>query len=145
VLKHVPGPSRLGPCVTAFFLACRACIDRACPAGHVGLIAAIAQAGVIASEQSPGRSASRTRFLDRHRVIAALSAGTVVVEACRNSGSMRTARDAAGLGRSLMAVPGPVSSTASGGCHLFIRHGDPVLVTSGADVIETLTGDEPED
>jgi DNA processing protein len=127
-------------------LAVLACgIDRAYPAGHADLIAAISQAGVIVSEQPPGRPVTRTRFLDRNRVIAALSAGTVVVEASRNSGSMRTARDAAELGRRLMAVPGPVTSTTSGGCHMLIRSGAAVLVTSGDEVIEILADREPDD
>jgi DNA processing protein len=129
--------------VTVAVLACG--IDRAYPAGHADLIAAIGQAGVIVSEQPPGHLVSRTRFLDRNRIVAALSAGTVVVEAACRSGSMNTGRDAAELGRPLMAVPGPVTSAASGGCHLLIRNGDAVLVTCGSDVIETLTGPGPED
>ena len=76
---------------------------------------------------------------------AASAYGTAVVEAGRSSGSMHAARDAAELGRPLMAVPGPVTSTMSGGRHQLIRHGDAVLVTCGADVIETLTGREPKD
>ena len=129
--------------ITVAVLACG--IDRAYPAGHADLIAAIGQAGVIVSEQPPGRPVSRTRFLDRNRVIAALSAGTVVVEAGRNGGAMHAARKATGLGRMLMAVPGPVTSASSDGCHLLIQHGDAVLATSGADVIETLTGRQPEE
>jgi DNA processing protein len=128
--------------ITVAVLACG--VDRAYPAGHADLIATIGQAGVIVSEQPPGRPVSRTRFLDRNRVIAALSAGTVVVEAGRSSGAMHAARHAAELGRPLMAVPGPVTSTASGGCHLLIRNGAAVLVTSGDDVIETLADGEPE-
>jgi len=120
-------------------------IDRAYPAGHADLIAAIGRAGVIVSEQPPGRPVSRTRFLDRNRIVAALSAGTVVVEASRMSGSMHAARAAAGLGRPLMAVPGPVTSAASGGCHMLIRNADAVLVTCSASVIETLTGSMSED
>jgi DNA processing protein len=128
---------------TVAVLACG--VDRAYPAGHADLIDAIGQTGVIVSEQPPGRSVSRTRFLDRNRIIAALSAGTVVVEAGHISGSMHAARDAAELGRPLMAVPGPVTSAASGGCHLLIRNGDAVLVTCGSDVIEALVGFRPED
>jgi DNA processing protein len=69
----------------------------------------------------------------------------VVVEAGRNGGAMHAAREAAGLGRPLMAVPGPVTSPASDGCHQLIRHGDAILVACGADVIETLTGSGLED
>jgi DNA processing protein len=110
----------------------------------VDLIAAVGQAGVIVSEQPPGRVVSRTRLLDRNRIVAALSAGTVVIEASRMSGSMHTARDAAELRRPLMAVPGPVTSAASGGCHQLIRRGDATLVQCGAEVIETLAGPQPE-
>lgn len=78
---------------TVAVLACG--IDRAYPAGHADLIAAIGQSGVIVSEQPPCRPVSRTRFLDRNRLVAALSAGTVVVETGRHSGSMHAARDAA--------------------------------------------------
>ena len=76
---------------------------------------------------------------------AALSAGTVVIEASQMSGSMNAARRAAELGRPLMAVPGPVTSAGSGGCHLLIRRGEAVLITCGADVIETVIGSGPED
>jgi DNA processing protein len=126
---------------TVAVLACG--VDRAYPAGHADLIAAISQGGVIVSEQPPGRLVSRTRLLDRNRIIAALSAGTAVVEAGRSSGSMHAARDAAELGRPLMAVPGPVTSAASAGCHLLIRNRDAVLVTCGDDVVEMLRGPEP--
>jgi len=123
---------------TIAVLACG--VDRAYPAGHADLITAIARAGVLVSEQPPGRPVSRIRFLDRNRIIAALSAGTVVAEAGLMGGSMHTARDAAEIGRPLMAVPGPVTSAASGGCHLLIRQGDAVLVTCGAEVIGRLIG-----
>jgi len=120
-------------------------VDRAYPARHTDLITAIGQAGVIVSEQPPGRPVSRVRFLDRNRVVAALSAGTVVAEAGLMGGSMHTARDAAEIGRPLMAVPGPVTSAGSGGCHLLIRQGDAVLVTCGADVIGRLIGTMEQD
>jgi DNA processing protein len=126
---------------TIAVLACG--VDRPYPAGHAALLDTISQAGVIVSEQPPGRPVSRTRLLDRNRIIAALSTGTMVVEASRMSGSMHTARDAAELGRPLMAVPGPVTSAASGGCHQLIRRGDATLVQCGAEVIETLAGPQP--
>jgi len=128
---------------TVAVLACG--VDRAYPAGHADLIDAIGQAGVIVSEQPPGRLVSRTRFLDRNRLIAALSTGTVVVEASRMSGSMHTARHVAELGRPLMAVPGPVISAASGGCHQLIRSCDAMLVTCDTEVMEALTVPEPRD
>jgi DNA processing protein len=77
-------------------------------------------------------------FLVRNRVIAALSRGTVVVEAARRSGALNTARHAHDLGRPLMAVPGPVTSMQSAGCHDVIRDWGAVCVTSGQDVAEML-------
>jgi DNA processing protein len=127
---------------TVAVLACG--VDRAYPVGHADLIEATGRAGVIVSEQPPHRVVSRARLLGRNRITAALSAGTVVVEAGLRSGSMHAARGATELGRLLMAVPGPVTSATSSGCHLLIRQGGAVLVTCGADVIETLVGSMPE-
>ena len=66
--------------------------------------------GVLVSEWPPGRNVTRLGFLVRNRVIAALSRGTVVVEAAVRSGALNTARYARDLDRRLMAVPGPVTS-----------------------------------
>ena len=79
------------------------------------------------------------RFLIRNRVIGALSRGTVVVEAGMRSGALNTARHARDLGRPLMAVPGPVTSDVSAGCHRIIREWGAVCVTGAADVIEMLS------
>lgn len=76
--------------------------------------------------------------LVRNRVIAALSLGTVVVEAALRSGSLSTAGGAAELGRHVMAVPGPVTSMMSAGCHVLLRDAVATLVTSTADVLELL-------
>ena len=78
------------------------------------------------------------RFLVRNRVIAALSQGTVVVEAARRSGSLSTAGRALDLGRQVMAVPGPVTSGQSIGCHDLIRSGKAVLVGQVAEVLELI-------
>jgi DNA processing protein len=75
----------------------------------------------------------------RNRVIAALATGTLVIEAAQRSGALNTARHARDLGRSLMAVPGPVTSDLSAGCHQIIRDWQGTLVTSAADVIEQLS------
>ena len=123
--------------VTVAVLACG--VDVAYPAGHVELLEAIAAQGVIVSEQSPGRTPSRLRFLARNRIIAALATGTLVVEAGERSGAMATARHARDLGRPLMAVPGPVTSDLSAGCHRIIQDWGGSLVTSAADVIGSLT------
>src|SRR6185437_911026 len=85
--------------VTVAVLACG--VDVPYPAGHADLLDAIAAQGLIASEWPPGRTATRLRFLVRNRVIAALAAGTVVVEAGQRSGALNSARHARDLGRPL--------------------------------------------
>ena len=123
--------------VTVAVLACG--VDVPYPGGHAELLDAIAAQGVIVSEWPPGRTVSRLRFLVRNRVIAALATGTLVVEAGQRSGALNTARHARDLGRRLMAVPGPVTSDLSAGCHHIIRDWQGTLVTSAAEVIEHLS------
>jgi DNA processing protein len=106
------------------------------PKGHHELFAAVAGQGVVVSECPPDRAPSRPGFLVRNRVIAALSCGTVVVEAALRSGALSTARHARDLCRPLMAVPGPVTSSQSEGCHEIIREWGAVCVTRARDVIE---------
>ena len=120
--------------ITIAVLACG--VDYPYPAGHAGLFADIAAAGLVISEWPPGRHPARLRFLVRNRVIAALTCGTVVVEAGGRSGALNTARHAAELGRPLMAVPGPVTSRQSAGCHRIIRDWGATCVTCAADIIE---------
>jgi DNA processing protein len=114
-------------------------VDTPYPAAHTELFDAIAAQGVIVSEWPPGAHVTRLRFLVRNRVIAALATGTLVVEAGQRSGALNTARHARDLQRSLMAVPGPVTSDQSAGCHQVIRDWAGTLVTSAADVIEQLS------
>jgi DNA processing protein len=123
--------------VTVAVLACG--VDVPYPTAHTELLDAVAAQGVIASEWPPGRTVSRLRFLVRNRVIAALATGTLVVEAGERSGALNTARHARDLGRRLMAVPGPVTSDISAGCHQIIRDWQGMLVTSAADVVEHLS------
>ena len=106
------------------------------PKGHHELFAAIAAQGVVISECPPERAPTRPGFLIRNRLIAALSRGTVVVEAALRSGALSTARHARELCRPLMAVPGPVTSEQSAGCHELIREWGAVCVTCARDVIE---------
>ena len=120
---------------TVAVLACGA--DITYPRGHATLLATIATRGAVVSEYPPGQQVSRTRFLTRNRVIAALSAGTVVIEAGLRSGALITARHARELGRPVMAVPGPVTSAQSAGCHQLIRDGA-TCVTSTADILTRL-------
>jgi len=108
-------------------------VDHPYPAGHADLFAAIAGQGLVISEWPPGRRPARTRFLVRNRVIAALGCGTVIVEAGERSGALNTARHAATLGKPLMAVPGPVTSAQSAGCHRIIRDWGASCVTRAAD------------
>jgi len=132
--------------ITIAVLACG--VDYPYPAGHAGLFADIAAAGLVISEWPPGRHPARLRFLVRNRVIAALTCGTVVVEAGGRSGALNTARHAAELGRPLMAVPGPVTSRQSAGCHRIIRDWGATCVTCAADIIEMVSplgiADSPE-
>lgn len=120
---------------TVAVLACS--VDIAYPRGHADLLERIAGQGLLISEHPPGSAPTRSRFLVRNRLIAALSAGTVVVEAALRSGSLTTARLAGELGRHVMAVPGPVTSAMSSGAHQLLRNGA-VCVTSSADVLDTV-------
>lgn len=123
--------------VTVAIMACG--VDVPYPAGHKDLLDAIAACGVVASEWPPGRTVTRLRFLTRNRVIAALATGTVVVEAGQRSGALNTARHARDLYRPLMAVPGPITSDTSTGCHTIIRNWRGELITSATDIIEYLS------
>jgi len=121
---------------TIVVLACG--VDRAYPQCHEGLFRSILGNGALVSEWPPGRMPTRPGFLVRNRVIAALSRGTVVVEAALRSGALNTARHAYEQGRPLMAVPGPVTSAQSAGCHEAIREWGAVCVTGARDVMEML-------
>ena len=96
-------------------------LDRAYPAGNARLFDQVAEAGLVISESPPGSAPQRHRFLLRNRLIAALATGTVVVEAAHRSGAMNTAGHCVRLGRPLMAVPGPITSAMSRGCHDLLR------------------------
>lgn len=113
-------------------------VDRFYPSGHTQLLERIAQTGVVASETPPGSAPTKWRFLQRNRLIAALSSATVVVEAGWRSGSLNTAGHAAQLCRPLGAVPGPITSAASAGCHRLFREFGAQCVTSASDVRELL-------
>lgn len=120
--------------LTVTVLACG--VDDPYPPGNRALFDAAAAQGVLVSEWPLGRHPTRTRFLVRNRVIAALSRGTVVVEAARRSGALSTARHARDLCRPLMAVPGPVTSETSAGCHWIIREWGAVCVTQADEILE---------
>ncbi|WP_405857991.1 DNA-processing protein DprA [Streptomyces sp. NBC_00090] len=122
---------------TAAVLACG--VDTPYPRGHGQLIGRIAEQGLVIGELPPDSHPTPSRFILRNRVIAALTRGTVVVEAQHRSGSLVTARAAARLGRHTMGVPGPVTSALSAGVHELLR-GDATLVTDAEEIIE-LVGD----
>ncbi|RJK98477.1 DNA-processing protein DprA [Vallicoccus soli] len=121
---------------TVAVLACGA--DAVYPRGHELLLHRVAQSGAVVSELPPGATVTRSRLLQRNRLVAALTRGTVVVEAAVRSGTASTAGHAAALGRTVMAVPGPVTAPTSAGCHALVRAGRAVLVTSGAEVVDAV-------
>lgn len=113
-------------------------VDTPYPRAHDALIARIADEGLVVSESPPGESVRRQRFLSRNRVIAAMSRATLVIEAASRSGTIATARAATGMNRPVLAVPGPVTSPSSAGCHRMIRDAEAILVQSIADVLDFL-------
>jgi DNA processing protein len=114
-------------------------VDVAYPPAHVAIFETLAKDQLLVSELPPGAHPTRVRFLARNRLIAAMSRGSVVVEAALRSGARNTASWALGCGRPLMAVPGSVYSRASAAPHLMIRNGQAVLVTSAAEVLELIS------
>ena len=111
-------------------------IDINYPAGNTRLFAEICESGVMVTESMPGQRALPHRFLTRNRLIASISKATLVVEAAFRSGSLRTARDAAEMFRPVMAIPGPINSPTSEGCHRLIGERAAEIVTSVADAVE---------
>ena len=114
-------------------------VDVDYPKGNAKLFDWLAHSGLVVSELPPGATPTRVRFLARNRLIAALSLGTVVVEAALRSGARNTASWTSGCGRQLMAVPGPVDSAMSAAPHLMIRSGQATLVTGAGDVLEIVS------
>jgi DNA processing protein len=125
---------------TVAVLACG--VDRPYPAAHGALFHRITETGLLVSEWPPGCAPLRHRFLVRNRLIAALTRGTVVVEAAARSGAQATAQRARRLGRQVLVVPGPVTSAMSVGCHELLRdrEAQATLVASADHVIEAVGG-----
>ncbi|PFG16456.1 DNA processing protein [Propionicimonas paludicola] len=113
-------------------------LDEAYPSGHRPLFERIAEKGLLVSELAPGEHPTRVRFLARNRLIAALSPGTVLVEAAARSGARNTVTWANVLARVVMAVPGPVTSATSVTPHRLIRDAEAILVSCAADIVELL-------
>src|SRR2546423_1313994 len=123
--------------VTVAVLGCA--VDAGYPAGHAALLKRIAgSGGAVVSEYPPGTPPARHRFLVRNRLIAALTEGTLVVEAGRRSGARNTASTAGALGKVVMAPPGPVSSGMSPGRPELIRVARGTLASTVDEVLETV-------
>lgn len=116
--------------------------DRPYPLAHESLLDRISEAGVVCSEMVPGSAPTKWRFLQRNRLIAALSQAVLVTEAGIRSGSLNTAGHASQLGRPIGAVPGPITSAASAGCHKLMRDYDAVLVTNVREACELVGLDD---
>lgn len=121
---------------TVAFLACG--IDVVYPRAHDALLSRIADCGAVVSELPPGSFPLKHRFLARNRLIAAVSRGTVVVEAARRSGAIATANRALELGREVMAVPGPITSMASAGVNRLLFEGSARAVASAEEITSVL-------
>ena len=121
--------------VTVAVLACG--IDVPYPSGHSALLHRISRSGLVVSEYPPGTRPTRRQFLSRNRLVAALGRATVVVEAGVRSGAANTAAWADALGRTVGAVPGPITSASSVGCHALID-GDAKVITRAADIVELI-------
>ncbi len=111
-------------------------VDRFYPQGNHELLRRVAESGAVVSEVPPGSAPMKQRFLSRNRLIAAMAGATVVIEAAWRSGALSTVRHAAAMLRPVGAVPGPVTSMASGGCHQLLRDGIATCVTDAAEVAE---------
>ncbi|OBI11337.1 DNA protecting protein DprA [Mycobacterium sp. E2327] len=110
-------------------------LDIPYPAGNSGLLHRVGSSGLLFTEYPPGVRPARHRFLTRNRLVAAVAGAVVVVEAGLRSGAANTAAWARALGRVVGAVPGPVTSSASAGCHVLLRNGAQ-LITRADDVVE---------
>ncbi|GAA4831855.1 DNA-processing protein DprA [Garicola koreensis] len=113
-------------------------VDRFYPAGNERLLRAVTERGLLLSEMAPGSTPTRHRFLHRNRIIAALAAAVVVIEARWRSGALSTAHHGLGLGRAVGAFPGSVYSSSSSGCHRLLRDTPAELVTDAAEVLEMI-------
>lgn len=113
--------------------------DRPYPARSHGLHQRIIAAGCVVSEMPPGTTPRRWAFPARNRLIAALSAGSIVVEGGERSGSLITADFAAEAGRFVAAVPGPVTAPLSAGPHALLKAGAE-LVRGPQDALDLVAG-----
>lgn len=117
-------------------------IDRFYPSGHEALLTRVVEQGLVISEMPCGSAPTKWRFLQRNRLIAALSEATVVIEAGRRSGALSTARHAHDMGRAVGVVPGPITSAASAGCHAALREDPVTCVTSVSEIMQLAFGSD---
>ena len=122
--------------LTVAVLACG--VDLPYPVGHTRLLESIAGSGLVVSEYPLGATPARHRFLVRNRLVAAFSTATVVVEAGERSGARNTAATAVALGKTVLAVPGPITSAMSVGCHDLIQAGTARLAGSVPEIVEAV-------
>ncbi|PZF86044.1 DNA-processing protein DprA [Jiangella anatolica] len=117
-------------------------LDQPHPAAHGPLFDRVAgSGGLLLTEAPPDARATRAAHARRGRIMAALAGTTVIVEAALRSGVLPIAQQAIALWRIVGAVPGPVTSATSAGCHRLIRDGDTHLITSADDIIDII--DDP--
>ncbi|HEY4558604.1 MAG TPA: DNA-processing protein DprA, partial [Enteractinococcus sp.] len=114
-------------------------LDRLYPAGNVELLRQIGVDGLLVTEMPPGMRPNRYRFLNRNRLIAALSSTSIVIEARYRSGALSTANHAHDLGRTVGAVPGPINVPSSAGCHRLLKETPALLIDDPGD-LENLYG-----
>jgi DNA processing protein len=114
-------------------------VNKLYPLENQKLFRNITKSGLLISEVMPNIESKPYRFLIRNRLIAALSRSTVVVEAKFISGSIRTARDAAEIFRPVFAIPGPITSALSEGCHRLIAERVADIATSLDEILEVIT------
>lgn len=110
-------------------------VDAPYPRGHAELLNEIARCGALVSEYPPGTPPARFRFLARNRLIAAFTDAVLVVEAGKRSGARNTARWGRLLGKPVFAVPGPITSVSSIGCHQMIQREEARIITSAGDLL----------
>lgn len=115
-------------------------IDRLYPSGHDALLQRIIEMGAVITELPCGFAPTKWRFLQRNRLIAAMSGATVVVEAGWRSGSLNTAHHALEIDRPVGVIPGPITSASSAGCHRLLRETPAELVTTAQEIIQLAGG-----
>lgn len=118
--------------------------DRLYPSGHDALLTRVIQQGAVLSETPCGAAPTRWRFLQRNRLIAAMSDAVVVVEAGHRSGALNTVHHALTAGVPVGVVPGPITSAASAGCHRVLRDYETTCVTTTSQIVQLAYGDEGE-